>query len=76
MDFQKVILNTEQLFRRSESGEIRFKRCVYGYATSQPPRSCLSTSAARTARPSGKIFLLFDSCQESSQNVEVSTHYS
>ena len=76
MDFQKVILNTEQSFRRSESGEIRFKRCVdVSPSTSQPPRSRLSTSAARTARPSAKTSLSFDSCQESSQNIEVSIHY-
>lgn len=72
VDFQKVIVETEQSFHQSESSQTRFKRCVdVSPSISQPPRSRQATSATPSARTS----LSFDSCQESSQNIEVSTHY-
>ena len=72
-DFQKVILETEQLFHQSQA---RFKRCIeVSLSISQPPRSHLSTSPARSARRSPRISLSFDSCQEPRQNIEVSAAY-
>ncbi len=77
MDFQKVILETEQSFHQSESSQVRFKRCVdVSPSISPPPRSrLLTTSSAHSARPSARTSLSFDSCQDSRQNIEVSTHY-
>lgn len=77
VDFRKVIVETEQSFRQSESSQTQFKCCVdVSPSIYQPPRSCqASTSAAPSARPSSRTSLSFDSCQESSQNIEVSTHY-
>ncbi len=66
MDFQKVILETEQSFHQSESSQVWFKRSVdVSPSISQPPRSrLLTTSSAHSARPSARTSLWFDSCQD------------